>query len=65
MDFTPQVETLEIADADLDHVSGGTHSPILGDVVGTYHAEAPGDVNSTVEVNTQTTPDSLKGLAGL
>jgi hypothetical protein len=65
MDFTPQVETLEIADADLDNVSGGNHSPILGDAVGTYHAEAPGDLNSTVEVNTQTTPDSLKDFAGM
>ncbi|MGW7365939.1 type A2 lantipeptide, partial [Streptomyces sp. NPDC054841] len=26
MNFTPQVETAEISDADLDNVSGGLHS---------------------------------------
>ncbi|MGW2559361.1 type A2 lantipeptide [Streptomyces sp. NPDC001514] len=45
MNFTPQVETAEISDADLDNVSGGLHSAaasaVVGNVTGTLDSVAP------------------------
>jgi hypothetical protein len=41
MDFTPQVETAEIADADLDIVSGGLVGGAVDSVVGTADSVAP------------------------
>ena len=35
MNHTPQVETLEISDNDLDNVSGGLVGGLLGNVTGT------------------------------
>jgi hypothetical protein len=39
-DFTPQVETREIADSDLDNISGGILG-LVGDVVGTAESVLP------------------------
>jgi hypothetical protein len=39
MDFTPQVETREISDSDLDNVSGGLLGPVSG-VLGTVTSAA-------------------------
>ncbi|MFD7445047.1 type A2 lantipeptide [Streptomyces sp. NPDC059909] len=45
MNFTPQVETAEISDADLDNVSGGLHSAVasaaVGNVTATLDSIAP------------------------
>lgn len=64
MDFTPHIETREMSDEALDNVSGGIHSPIVGDFVGTFHEHAPGDINSTFEKNTDLPASGLSGLAG-
>ena len=40
-DFTPQVETAEIADADLDAVSGGVLGVEVGNVVGLADSVLP------------------------
>ncbi|MEC4020814.1 type A2 lantipeptide [Streptomyces sp. H27-D2] len=62
-DFTSQVETREIADGDLDNISGGVLGAV-GNVVGTGHAavaELSGFASSSVSVNTAPTTE----LAGL
>ncbi|MEV8020238.1 type A2 lantipeptide [Streptomyces sp. NPDC086554] len=46
MNYTPQVETLEIADADLDNIAGGLSAAAVGTVTSTVDSIAP--VSSTV-----------------
>ncbi|MCX4672713.1 type A2 lantipeptide [Streptomyces sp. NBC_01381] len=46
MNSTPQVQTLEISDADLDNVSGGLSAAAVGTVTGAVDSIAP--VSSTV-----------------
>lgn len=53
MDFTSQVETREIADADLDNVSGG----LLGGVIHT--------VTGPVEATVYTVEGTVQGLTGV
>ncbi len=66
-DFTPQVETREIADSDLDNVSGG----LLGVDLGTALAPvlAVGDtvapVSSTLATVTGLLPAQVTGIVGL
>ncbi|WP_155054141.1 type A2 lantipeptide [Streptomyces blattellae] len=50
MNSTPQVETVEISDAELDNVSGGLSLNALGTVTGLVDSVAPvsGLVNSAV-----------------
>ncbi|KAF4410087.1 MULTISPECIES: type A2 lantipeptide [Streptomyces] len=49
-DFTPQVETAEIADADLDNVSGGVLGVEVGNVVGLADSVLPvSEVTGLVE----------------
>lgn len=60
MDFTPQVETREIADADLDNVSGGLVGGVAGNVVGT----AEGTVAQVTGTASQVTGLDVAGLAG-
>ncbi|MEU3254187.1 type A2 lantipeptide [Streptomyces sp. NPDC006997] len=50
MNSTPQVETAEIADADLDNVSGGLQVNAVGTVTGLVEGIAPvsGLVNTAV-----------------
>ncbi|GAB2819752.1 type A2 lantipeptide [Streptomyces daliensis] len=66
MDFTPQVETREISDSDLDNVSGGVLGPVVGDVVGTVDSVAPvSEVTGTVSQVTGVNTTAVTGLAGL
>ncbi|MFD7612605.1 type A2 lantipeptide [Streptomyces sp. NPDC059828] len=75
MDFTPQVETAEISDADLDNVSGGLHSAVVtgvaGNVTSTLDSVAPvsgliGTAVGTVEGATGLNTGAVTGLvAGL
>ncbi|MGW7517301.1 type A2 lantipeptide [Streptomyces sp. NPDC054796] len=66
MDFTPQVETREISDSDLDNVSGGVLGPVVGDVVGTVDSVAPvSEVTGTVSQVTGVNTSAVTGLAGL
>ncbi|UUN30324.1 type A2 lantipeptide [Streptomyces sp. FIT100] len=75
MNFTPQVETAEISDADLDNVSGGLHSSVVNGVVGnatsTLESVAPvsgvvGTAVSAVEGATGLNTGAVTGLvAGL
>ncbi|GAA1912368.1 type A2 lantipeptide [Streptantibioticus ferralitis] len=68
-DFTPQVETREIDDTELDNVSGGVGalglnvSGVVGSVVGTVDSVVPG-VGPTVGQVTGLVP-GVTGLAGL
>jgi hypothetical protein len=71
MNSTPQVETVEISDAELDNVSGGLSLNALGTVTGLVDGVAPvsGLVNtgvSTVEgvtgLNTQPVTNLVAGL---
>ncbi|MFI8996756.1 type A2 lantipeptide [Streptomyces sp. NPDC053542] len=49
MDFTPQVETAEIADAELDAIAGGLGvSGTVNQVVGTVDGLTGGTVSSTL-----------------
>ncbi|MGH3310698.1 MAG: type A2 lantipeptide [Streptomyces sp.] len=68
MDFTPQVETREIADSELDNVSGG----VLGAAVGAVDSVSPvsvtgtlGTVTDTVEGTTGVNTAGVTSLAGL
>ncbi|MER6995624.1 type A2 lantipeptide [Streptomyces sp. NPDC000410] len=75
MNFTPQVETAEISDADLDNVSGGLHSAVasgaVAGVTGTLDGIVPvsgvvGSVVGTVESATGLNTSAVTGLvAGL
>ncbi|MFB8774828.1 type A2 lantipeptide [Streptomyces broussonetiae] len=59
MNSTPQVETVEISDAELDSVSGGLHVNALGTVTGLVDGVAPvsGLVNTAV--------GTVEGVTGL
>ncbi|WP_133915910.1 type A2 lantipeptide [Streptomyces sp. NBC_00582] len=59
MNSTPQVETVEISDADLDNVSGGLSVNALGTVTGLVDGIAPvsGLVNTAV--------GTVEGVTGL
>ncbi|MBQ1088366.1 type A2 lantipeptide [Streptomyces sp. B93] len=59
MNSTPQVETVEISDAELDNVSGGLHVNALGTVTGLVDGVAPvsGVVNTAV--------GTVEGVTGL
>ncbi|MFE6287105.1 type A2 lantipeptide [Streptomyces sp. NPDC057877] len=59
MNSTPQVETVEIADADLDNVSGGLHVNALGTVTGLVDGIAP--VSGLVD----TAVGTVEGVTGL
>jgi hypothetical protein len=45
-DFTPQVETREIADSDLDNISGGVLGSVVGDATSTVHSGLPGTMGT-------------------
>ncbi|MGC9496047.1 type A2 lantipeptide [Streptomyces sp. WG7] len=59
MNSTPQVETVEISDADLDNVSGGLSVNALGTVTGLVDGIAPvsGLLNTAV--------GTVEGVTGL
>lgn len=59
MNSTPQVETVEISDADLDNVSGGLALNALGTVTGLVDGVAPvsGVLNTVV--------GTVEGVTGL
>ncbi|RSS19243.1 type A2 lantipeptide [Streptomyces sp. WAC08401] len=59
MNSTPQVETVEISDADLDNVSGGLNVSAVGTVTGLVDGIAPvsGLVNTAV--------GTVEGVTGL
>ncbi|MGC9377357.1 type A2 lantipeptide [Streptomyces sp. MH13] len=59
MNSTPQVETVEISDADLDNVSGGLSVNALGTVTGLVDGVAPvsGLLNTAV--------GTVEGVTGL
>ncbi|GGW39549.1 MULTISPECIES: type A2 lantipeptide [Streptomyces] len=59
MNSTPQVETVEIADADLDNVSGGLSVNALGTVTGLVDGIAP--VSALVD----TVVGTVEGATGL
>ncbi|MFF8970063.1 type A2 lantipeptide [Streptomyces sp. NPDC014995] len=59
MNSTPQVETVEIADADLDNVSGGLSVNALGTVTGLVDGIAP--VSGLVD----TAVGTVEGVTGL
>ncbi|MDI3387905.1 type A2 lantipeptide [Streptomyces sp. B-S-A8] len=68
MNNTPQVETREISDADLDNVAGGLVAGLAGNVVSTVDSIAPvsstvGTVVGTVEATTGLNTAPLQGLA--
>lgn len=68
MDFTPQVETREIADAELDNVAGGLG--VVNQVVGTVDGVTGGTVGNvlgtvTGTVNQATGVDVNGVIAGL
>ncbi|MGW8380870.1 type A2 lantipeptide [Streptomyces sp. ODS28] len=63
MDFTPQVETAEISDAELDNVSGGLVGGAVNGALGTVDSVAPvSEVTGTV---TKTTGVDTSGVTGL
>jgi hypothetical protein len=59
MNSTPQVETVEISDAELDNVSGGLHVNSLGTVTGLVDGIAP--VSGLVD----TAVGTVEGVTGL
>lgn len=59
MDFTPQVETREISDADLDNVSGGLLDGLVGTATSTVDGVVPVTGTVTGLVGT------AEGLTGL
>ena len=59
MNSTPQVETVEIADADLDNVSGGLSVNALGTATGLVDGVAP--VSGLVD----TAVGTVEGVTGL
>jgi hypothetical protein len=71
MNSTPQVETVEIADADLDNVSGGLAVNALGTVTGLVDGIAPvsglldtavGTVEGVTGLNTAPVTNLVAGL---
>uniref|UniRef100_A0AAU2VEE6 Type A2 lantipeptide n=1 Tax=Streptomyces sp. NBC_00003 TaxID=2903608 RepID=A0AAU2VEE6_9ACTN len=75
MNNAPQIQTVEISDADLDNVSGGLVGTVLGNVTGTADSVLPvsgivnsvtGLVGSVTGVNTAPVTGLATGLvAGL
>lgn len=70
MDFTPQVETREISDNDLDDVSGGVLGALVGTAVDTADSVAPvsettDTVNGIATGLTGVDTSQVTGLAGL
>jgi hypothetical protein len=65
-DSTPQVETREISDSDLDNVSGGLLGPVL-ETVWTVDSALPSlsDMTGVVSGATGLNVAPLTGLAGL
>ncbi|MDI3404212.1 type A2 lantipeptide [Streptomyces cavernicola] len=68
MNNTPQVETAEIADADLDNIAAGLSAASVGTVLNTVDSVAPvsstvGTVVGTVEATTGLNTAPLQGLA--
>ncbi|MDI3422036.1 type A2 lantipeptide [Streptomyces luteolus] len=68
MNNTPQVQTAELADADLDNVAAGLSAAAVGTVVNTVDSVAPvsstlGTVVGTVEGTTGLNTAPLQGLA--
>ncbi|MEU4348901.1 type A2 lantipeptide [Streptomyces sp. NPDC023838] len=68
MNNTPQVETREISDADLDNVSGGLVGTALGNVTGTADSLLPvsgivGSVTGLVQSATGVNTGVVTGLA--
>jgi hypothetical protein len=59
MNSTPQVETVEISDAELDNVSGGLSVNALGTVTGLVDGVAP--VSGLVDTGIST----VEGVTGL
>jgi hypothetical protein len=70
-DFTPQVETREISDSELDSVSGGVGllgldiSGVAAPVLGATESLLPGGLGQTVSQVTSLVPGQVTGLAGL
>ncbi|MEZ0092345.1 type A2 lantipeptide [Streptacidiphilus sp. EB129] len=70
-DFTPQVETREISDSDLDNVSGGVGllgldvSGVTTPVLGAAESVLPISISQTVSQVTSLVPGQVTGLAGL
>ncbi|MEV7393101.1 MULTISPECIES: type A2 lantipeptide [Streptomyces] len=71
MNSTPQVETVEISDAELDNVSGGLSLNALGTVTGLVDGVAPvsglvntaiGTVEGVTGLNTQPVTNLVAGL---
>ncbi|MFD8717328.1 hypothetical protein EDD90_9642 [Streptomyces sp. Ag109_O5-1] len=71
MNSTPQVETVEISDAELDNVSGGLSVNALGTVTGLVDGVAPvsglvntaiGTVEGVTGLNTQPVTNLVAGL---
>ncbi|MEU2285268.1 type A2 lantipeptide [Streptomyces sp. NPDC013178] len=71
MNSTPQVETVEIADADLDNVSGGLSVNALGTATGLVDGIAPvsglldtavGTVEGVTGLNTAPVTNLVAGL---
>ncbi|MFI9101761.1 type A2 lantipeptide [Streptomyces fildesensis] len=66
-DFTPQVETREISDSDLDNVSGGVGVGVgvdglsVGDIVGNVESALP--VSLPLSTVTGLLPAQVNGLA--
>jgi uncharacterized protein YcfJ len=70
MDVTPQVETREISDSDLDNVSGGVVGALVGTAVSTANSVAPvsetvATVNGAVAGTTGVDSSQVTNLAGL
>ncbi|MFF8726753.1 type A2 lantipeptide [Streptomyces sp. NPDC015171] len=71
MNSTPQVETVEISDAELDNVSGGLSVNALNTVTGAVNGLAPvsglvdtvvGTVEGVTGLNTQPVTNLVAGL---
>ncbi|MEU9481579.1 type A2 lantipeptide [Streptomyces sp. NPDC048191] len=71
MNSTPQVETVEISDAELDNVSGGLSLNALNTVTGAVNGVAPvsgltntaiGTVEGVTGLNVQPVTDLVAGL---
>ena len=71
MNSTPQVETVEISDAELDNVSGGLSVNALNSVTGAVNGVAPvsgavdtlvGTVEGVTGLNTQPMTNLVAGL---
>ncbi|MET7510005.1 type A2 lantipeptide [Streptomyces albidoflavus] len=71
MSYTPQVETAEIADSELDNISGGLVNGLVGSVTASLDSVAPvsdtlGTVTGVVEQTTGLNTAPVTGLvAGL